>query len=481
MSDFNFSELLKNLLKHSKNMHVLYVEDKESLRISTGQLLSEIFSSVTLAKNGEEGLEKFNNNLFDIIISDILMPIMDGLDMTRKIKEIDKSQHIIITSAYEDSDYLLKLINIGVTSFIPKPITFEKLATVLYEIVDNIYNAKLVHAMTIETEKKLIHQSVLLEQYREIVDLSTIVSKTDIDGNITYVNDAFCKISGYTKEQLIGKKHNIVKHPDVPTTVYEKLWKTILEKKVWRGSIKNKKKGGEYYITDATIKAILDEHGNIEEFISIRHDVTELFNLNEEIWRTQHEMLYLLGEVGETRSQEVGNHVRRVAEYSKLLAQLYGLNEEEITHLYTASPIHDIGKIGISDAILLKPGKLNDEEYEIMKGHVNIGFHMLKNSERPMLKAAAIIAYEHHEKWDGTGYPRGLSKNDIHIYGRITALADVFDALNCERVYKKSWPMDQIIELIRSERGKHFDPTLVDIFFDNLEMFTKISKELYNE
>jgi response regulator RpfG family c-di-GMP phosphodiesterase len=124
---------------------------------------------------------------------------------------------------------------------------------------------------------------------------------------------------------------------------------------------------------------------------------------------------------------------------------------------------------------LLKPGKLDPEEYVVMKTHSSIGYDILKNSNRPLLKAAAIIAHEHHEKWDGSGYPNALSGENIHIYGRIIALADVFDALSCDRVYKKAWPMDKIIELIINESGRHFDPKLVDMFMANLDRFTDIA------
>ncbi len=256
---------------------------------------------------------------------------------------------------------------------------------------------------------------------------------------------------------------------------YENLWETILSKQVWRGTIKNLKKNGERYITETTIKPILDEFENIIDYISISHDVTELYDLNEEIWQTQHEMLSLLGEVGETRSQETGNHVRRVAKYSRLLGELYGLEEEQIRLIYSAAPMHDIGKIGIADSILLKPGKLDPTEYTVMQTHSDIGYAILKNSNRPLLQAAAIIAKEHHEKWDGSGYPNALNGENIHIYGRIVALADVFDALSCERIYKKAWPIEKIIDFIFSERGRHFDPKLVNLFMENIDQFIEIS------
>ena len=156
--------------------------------------------------------------------------------------------------------------------------------------------------------------------------------------------------------------------------------------------------------------------------------------LYKEIEETQKEIIFTMAEVGESRSKETGNHVKRVAEYSKLLALMWGINPEEAELLKMASPMHDIGKIGIPDAILLKPGRLDEQEFEVMKTHATLGWQMLKNSSRPILKAASTVAYEHHEKYNGKGYPNGIVGESIHIYGRITAVADVFDALGSDRV-----------------------------------------------
>jgi response regulator RpfG family c-di-GMP phosphodiesterase len=181
-----------------------------------------------------------------------------------------------------------------------------------------------------------------------------------------------------------------------------------------------------------------------------------------------------MGAIGETRSKETGLHVKRVAEYSYLLGKLWGLNEEDASLLKQASPMHDIGKVGIADNILNKPAKLTFEEFEIMKTHAEIGYDMLKHSKRPILKASAVVAISHHEKWDGSGYPKGLKGERIPIFGRITAIADVFDALGHDRCYKKAWPLENILELFRNEKGKHFDPHLVDLFFENLDKFLEI-------
>ncbi|WP_020613830.1 HD domain-containing phosphohydrolase [Sediminispirochaeta bajacaliforniensis] len=189
----------------------------------------------------------------------------------------------------------------------------------------------------------------------------------------------------------------------------------------------------------------------------------EAVTLQEEIEQTQREMIVTLAEAGEMRSKETGGHVRRVAEYSYLIALAMGMDAKEAELLKKASPMHDIGKIAIPDAILLKEGPLTDEEREVMKSHTAIGYDMLKYSTRDLLKTSAIVAYQHHEKWDGSGYPQGLVGEEIHIYGRITAVADVFDALSCDRVYKAAWPRDKIVALFKEERGRHFDPALCDI------------------
>lgn len=201
-------------------------------------------------------------------------------------------------------------------------------------------------------------------------------------------------------------------------------------------------------------------------------------NLRMEIEDTQREIIFMLGEVAEKHSRETGFHVKRVAEYSRLLGLRYGMSEDEADLLHMASPMHDVGKLGIPDAVLKKPGALTKEEFELMKTHTQIGYEMLKVSERKVLQAAAIIALQHQEKYDGTGYPHGLVGDAIHIYARIVALADVFDALASDRVYRKAWPMDKILDLFHRERGKHFDPKLVDIFFANLDEILAIRERL---
>ncbi|BCZ45653.1 hypothetical protein psyc5s11_17200 [Clostridium gelidum] len=206
--------------------------------------------------------------------------------------------------------------------------------------------------------------------------------------------------------------------------------------------------------------------------------ISSIRDLIKDNFETQKEIIYKLGALTEARSQETGNHIRRVAHYSRLIALKYGTTEEEADILKIASTLHDVGKVSIPDNILLKPGKLTPEEFEIMKTHTVVGHEILCNSNKPILEIASNIALEHHERYDGTGYPKGISGDNIGLYSRIVSLTDVFDALATERVYKKKWELSQIVEYIKEQRGKQFDPKIVDIFLDNINEIKRIQAEL---
>ena len=323
----------------------------------------------------------------------------------------------------------------------------------------------------IETQKENLSALLL------IYDKNVIFSKTDLEGVITHASEAFCKISGYSHTELIGKNHNIVRDPDTPKETFAHLWSELKKKNKVQFELKNRKKDGGFYWVDAEFEPDFDKDGNHIGYSAVRQDITA----NKEIEEIQKEIIFNMGTIGESRSKETGKHVKRVAEFSKILAKYYGLDDEQIEMIYQASPMHDIGKVAIPDTILQKPSKLNDAEYFIMKTHALKGYEILSSSTRPLLQAAAIIALTHHEKWDGTGYPYQLAGEDIHIYGRITAIVDVFDALGSERCYKEAWEMSKILAFFKSEKGRHFDPKLVDIFFQHLDEFLKIKIEYSDE
>lgn len=588
----------------SRRLRVLVVDDEViNLQIVSDMLQPEY--DVSVATSGTKALALFAKHKPDIVILDVNMPEMSGFELMQEIKKEPANEDvpILFLSAQSSTDFIARGFELGGVDYIAKPM--EKISFLLKVSLW----AKLVQK-TLEIKE----QNQLLSEYKNTVDRSSIVSKTDTKGKITYVNDRFCQISGYTKEELLGKAHSLVRHPDMPKKVFEDLWQTIEAKKTWFGVVKNRTKDGRAYFVDTVINPIvdykgeiveyigmrhditeleeykeilkdelqdanrsyqeninymmqyeaainsvngvlktdkenkiiyanehfcrlsgyalseligrdcsffrdtihqeredcqqiqqelaqkkkvaklmsnrkkdnslfytttlfypvLDLHGSVLEYLQVLHDVTEIIELNKEIVDTQKEIVFTMGAIGETRSKETGLHVKRVAEYSYLLAKLANLDEEHAQRIKQASPMHDIGKVGIADSILNKPGKLTDEEFEIMKTHAQLGYEMLRHSKREILQTAAIIANTHHEKYNAKGYPNKLRGEEIPIEGRITAIADVFDALGHDRCYKKAWELEHILALFKEERGEHFDPNLIDLFMENLDKFLEI-------
>ncbi len=200
----------------------------------------------------------------------------------------------------------------------------------------------------------------------------------------------------------------------------------------------------------------------------------------EALRETQIDLIQRLGRAAEYKDNETGMHVQRMSYYAKTLAVAAGMDEDSAEELRMAATMHDIGKIGIPDNILLKPGKLDEQEFVHMKKHAEIGGNLLSNPRSSLIALAHTIAITHHEKWDGTGYPHGLSGEEIALEGRVAAIADVFDALTSVRPYKKAWSVEDAISFLQEQAGKHFDPALVPIFIEQLPKLLEI-KQQFNE
>lgn len=247
--------------------------------------------------------------------------------------------------------------------------------------------------------------------------------------------------------------------------------------------------GARDYLTKPFVNAeLLQRIRNLLEVqISYRDRVDQAAILEErvrertrELEQTQREILNRLAMAGEYRDNETGNHVRRVSHSARLLALAAGLDVETAELILHASPMHDVGKIGIPDDILLKPGKLDDEELRIMRSHAEIGGKILSGHHAPVMRMACSIALTHHERWDGEGYPNRMAGEDIPIEARITAICDVFDALVSVRPYKPAWPVENALGYLQEQSGKHFDPRLVTCFFQVLPEILSI-RETYRD
>jgi putative two-component system response regulator len=358
-----------NVKHYTQNLRLLYVEDDEAIASRLLSILKSLFREVHYMKNGRDGLEAYGQIKPHLILSDISMPMMNGIAMCQAIKSVNPKQRFIFSTAHSESALLMQAIALNVDGYLVKPIN---------------------------------HQAFL-----------------DLLGRV-------CK--------------------DIQVEIEHRFYQSHLEK-------------------------LVDEKTSELQNANIK-----LMELNDEIQKTLESTILSLGGMAESRSHETGLHVQRVAKYAEFIGVQMGLSESEVDILRIVSPMHDIGKIAIEDHILKKPGKLSPDEYNRMKQHATLGYEMLKNSNLELFKYAAIVAHEHHEKWDGSGYPRGVSGDNIDVFGRIVAFADVFDALISERVYKKAWPVEKIIALAKEESGHHFDPKIVDIFLSNIDFFTQINE-----
>ena len=456
--------------------NIIIIDDNtKNIQLAANVLKSTNLYNIFFATSGEKGIEQLSVRNYALILLDINMPGLDGYETADIIKSTAsyKKIPIIFLSANANKESIRKGFECGGADYITKPFDESELIHRVKTHVE-LFLAKEKLQLEVDDTK------VLLEQYKLAVDIGSLVSKTDTKGVITYVNDKLCEVSKYSREELIGQNHNIVRSPDVSKMIFKQLWKTIQSKEIWTGIIKNRAKDGSDYYVESTIMPILNLDGEIVEYISVRTNMTQEMALREDIVATQEEVLHTLGELSESRSKETGDHVNRVSLFSEILARAYGCSSQEVALLKMASPMHDIGKVVIPDAILLKPGKLTDEEFTHMKEHTVYGYDIFNKSKHELLKTAALVSHEHHEKWDGSGYPRGLKGEEIHIFGRITAVSDVFDALSHDRVYKKAWSIEETLEFIKSESGKAFEPKLVELLFENIDEIKEIKRK-YNK
>ncbi len=416
------------------------------------------------------------------------MVILEGsslYDTISHIRNIDTSMPIVLISNFDKKEDIFKLIDLKIDQYVKKPYINS---TILDKIVDVFTNKpkkeeqdflswhQSSHKYQENLEDALNEKIHFLSEYNKAIDMGTPICRIDVRGKITFANETFKRILQYDGEKIENENYFDICQFYNGINESERLREQITVKNSFNASIVYTRKDGKKIYHSCTYVGIHNSSGEIEETLCFHYDHTQEFQLNHEIIDTQRELIYTLGEVTESRSNETGEHIKRVASYSEILAKKCGL-DKEAEYIKIASTMHDIGKIAIEDTILKKPGRLTRDEFERMKEHSMIGYDIFKNSKKPILQAAALISRDHHEKWNGTGYPQGLKGEEIHIYGRIVAIADVFDALGSERVYKKAWPLEKILKYFKNNRGKHFDPKLIDLFFENLDLFLEVRGE----
>ncbi len=355
------------------NGQILVVDDDEDV----GMMLSEAIAAggyvCSYMPDAEYALEELERETFDVVLTDINMPGLSGLDLLRLVKDRYDCDVIVMTGDLESFRYD-EIIQSGASDFLTKPIRPKELILRLKRVI---------------RERRLLH-----ERNSALVELES----------------ANVKLQQYTID----------------------LTKTILD----------------------------------------------LRELHDELKDAYLDTINRLVLAAEYKDEDTGDHILRMSRYSAIIAEGFGLSNEEVQNILYAAPMHDVGKIGIPDSILMKPGRLTDEEFAIVKTHTTIGARILADSKAEILRLASRIALTHHERWDGKGYPKGLSNTQIPICGRIVALADVFDALTSQRPYKDPYPIEVALEFIRNGRSTMFDPEIVDVFFSKIDEIILVRGEV---
>lgn len=480
---------------------ILVIDDEEDVHTVTKLTMAsfqvdnkpiEIISAYSKA----EGMVMFKEN------PDIAMAIVDvvmetensGLELIDYVRN-DLENHRVrlvlrtgqsgkvpesdVISRYDINDYKDKT-----------ELTTQKLKTLFYSSIRSYRDI-----ITIERSKKGIHnvlnstsnvlKSSTLSNFANAV-LEQIVSLQGYKSQAVYASTFPNKDNEERQEYFVAATSEY-RNDSKPTDYYSlpsSIQKKFEEALATESSIKFKDGYVAYLKTSSghqNVLAILtdgeieDEDLELLELYCSNVSLTyELLLKNEDMADVQRQLVFLLGEAVESRSKETGAHVKRVSLICKELAVSLGLSHEEAEVIRYASPLHDIGKIAIPDLILNKPGKLEGEDWEIMKTHAEIGAKILQKSPQAIFQMAAEISYGHHEKWDGTGYPQGLSGKDIPLSARITTLADIFDALGSKRCYKAPWKDEDILSYIIEQKGKIFDPEIADILINDFSSYTDI-------
>ena len=352
---------------------VLVVDDEVPITEMIYQALNKAGYVCYTAESGEQALEIIEKTPVDVVITDIRMPGMSGVDLLKQIKADYDTDVMVMTGFTENYNYE-SIVAAGASDFIQKPISFKEL--------------------TIRLKRVLRMRYLLIE-----------------------------------RNQINQKLEDSIE---------------ALEK----------------YSVD------------------LKKALEELEKAHEELDYAYLDTINRLVSAAEYKDEETGDHIVRMSRYSTLIAEKLGLSDEMVKLIRYASPMHDIGKIGIPDSILLKPGRLTDDEFETIKTHTTIGASILQDSKAQVLQVAHEIALNHHEKWNGNGYPRGLKEDETPVSGRIVGIADTFDALTSKRPYKEPYPVEVAVEIIRSERGTHFDPEVVDVFLENIGTIKQIKDEV---
>src|SRR5262245_4482526 len=484
------------------DQRLLIVDDDQDVRRALMEVLQTSGFECDQACSVTEALLYLEQQAYTCILTDLIMPDKSGLDLLRDVVSSHPDIAVILVSGQNDTAQVRRALKNGAYDYLVKPST----AAEILAAVDAALN-KRQQFLKEQIDRQSLRERVEIGMVESILfeDIvrSTIdgIMITDLENRIIMVNPAYERLTGFQRPELMGTIPEILKTNRSSTDCGRRVAHELSSSGYWSGEVIDRRKDGTEWYANLTISRVKDSRGKAFADVFVVRDITDKKNMEQqlidrllEVQSAQDAAIIGFAKLAECRNPETGVHLERMREYCRVLAVYMAkqpphrdhIDETYIDALYKSSPLHDVGKVGIPDSILLKPGKLTREEYEIMKTHTIIGGDALKAAEsklpgRSVFTLGKEIAYHHHEKFDGSGYPFGLSGPSIPLCARIVAFADAYDALTSKRVYKDVVNPEESKRRLLTDRGKHFDPEVVDAFLDCELDFLKILSEFTTE
>jgi PAS domain S-box-containing protein len=439
---------------------VLVVDDESSVRRLIARMVGMTGHPVETASGAAEARERLAAQEFALVVCDLRMPGETGASLASWIREEHPEVAVLIATASNDADMADAALALGAYGYLTKPFKQNEMAI-------NVVNALRRRRLEIECRES---RDQLEDRFRKLVEqLPAIVYlwEAGADGQCYYVSPAIEPVLGYAVGEWLSDPGLWAKrlHPeDRDRAVAEELRCREGGQDLDCEYRMLARDGHVVWMRDQAVA--IREAGSPHHLQGLMYDVSAEKEAQASLRRSHEETIRRLARAAEFRDDETGAHIERMGQYCELIAARLGLEPEFRERLRIASPMHDVGKIGVPDAILLKPGPLDAGERVEMQRHAEIGYGILAGSGAELLDLAATIAWTHHERFDGGGYPRGLKGEEIPLEGRIAAVADVFDALTSDRVYRAAFTRAEALMMMRAERGLHFDPRVLDAFLE---------------
>ena len=461
------SQPIKETPKALLPLSIMYVEDEGVILRSINTMMERKIQDVYTAPDGEIGLKIFKKHKPQIVVTDIKMPVMNGLEMIEKIKEIEPSTKFIVVSAYGEINYFLKAIELGVHGFILKPVNVSKLMNLIRELGNGILLQKEIERKEEErkrSDEALREQKAYFEHLFESSPEAVVISSND--GKILQINRSFSEMFGYTEEEAIGKVLDKLISTDELLKEATEYTKQVAGGKDIRIETKRKTKSGKLLAVSVLGTPIIIE-GKQAAVYGIYRDITDRKQAEDEL-KASYERLQkliqdtvnVLANVVELRDPYTAGHQHNVAQLGIAIAEKMKFPSDMIEGIRIGGTMHDIGKIKVPIRILNKSEMLTDKEWEQIKYHPTVGYELLKDLDFPWQVAKMVL--QHHERFDGSGYPNGLKNDEILMEARILAVADVVEAMANDRPYRQSLGIEIALEEIEDNKGILYDPDVVE-------------------